>query len=222
MTIDQAYQFIAYVSNKIQDGSIKPADFNMLAPIAQISVINDLLGNEKQYRPHDPTPAYGYGITDKIRTLIRPLIVKPTATAVAAGKIAYPAALLYLDAAISTTDGYPITEASSDEIAVLNVSLIKPPSSRFPKYVMYSDGLYIYPTSITNVSISYVRRPAVPVWAYTTVNEAPVYNSVGSQDFELSELVHMRICAKILQNVGINLSDERLSQYAMAMEASGQ
>jgi len=161
-----------FVANKSQQGNITPAQFNMLAPIMQLSVINDMLGVEQKYQAHDPVPNVGFGITQKVREELRLLLVKPTTTAVTAGIAVYPPTALYLDAAITTSDGSILTEASSDEIAILNKSVIKPPTAAYPKFVCYNDGIYVYPSSIDSIKISYVKEPSDPVWNYTVVNDA--------------------------------------------------
>ena len=47
MTIDSALKFILYIINKEQRGSITPTEFNLLAPLAQLELISNLLGNEE-------------------------------------------------------------------------------------------------------------------------------------------------------------------------------
>lgn len=222
MDINRAYIFVQFCANKSQNGNITPDQFNALAPVMQISVISDLIGNEKEYKPHDPTPRYGYNINDKVRADLLEIMVSPTTTAVAAGIAPYPADLLYLDTSITTTNGVIMHEVTSDEVAILNNSQIKPPTVQYPFYVTYSDGIYVYPSSIASIKLSYVRKPIDPKWNYTIVNEVPVYSASGSQDFELNEMVHLRICSKILAAVGVNLSMADLTAYAVAMEASGQ
>jgi len=221
MTIDQAFQFINFCCNKNQSGNISPSQFNMLAPLMQISVINELLGIDQKYQPHSPVPNYGFGISQKVREELRPIMVKPTTTAVASGIAVYPPDCLYLNANITASDSSLITEATSDEIAILNKSVIKPPTATSPKFSVYSDGIYIFPSSITSIKLSYVRRPATPVWAYTITNDVPVYTSSGSQDFELAETSHLLICMKILQAVGVNLNLDQVTAYAMQKEAVG-
>ena len=98
MTIDQAKKFLDYVMNKKQNNYLSGDDFNFLAPIAQMSVLNDRLGNVKKYLPGAPVPPYGFSINQKSREELRPLMKKPTVTAVAAGVASYPADYLYYDA----------------------------------------------------------------------------------------------------------------------------
>lgn len=76
MTIDQAYQFCLFICNKEQRNSFTPAQFNLLAPIAQKEVISKLLGNEHQLNERG-VPMFAYKSNRKIDTLLQPLMVGP-------------------------------------------------------------------------------------------------------------------------------------------------
>ena len=220
MTIDQAYRFVQFVYNKAQNSYIKPDDFNVLAPIMQLSLINDRIGNVKKYKTGFPVSAVGFGLNQKTREELRPLLVKPTATTVTAGLAAFPTDYLYYDTV--TAGGYNVQEVQDDELAELNNSAIKPPSTRFPKMVIHSDGIHVYPNTITSINLSYLRRPVPPKWNYTIVNTEPVYSSSGSQDFETSDMTHYEICSKILQAVGLNLGKDDITQWAEMAENVGK
>lgn len=80
----------------------------------------------------------------------------------------------------------------------------------------------MYPTSIASISLSYLRKPATPEWAYTTVNDEPVYDAGNSQDFETGETTHLEICMRILSAVGVNLRMGDIVQYAEMAEQQGK
>lgn len=224
MTIDESYRFVNYVVNKEQQGEITADQFNLLAPIAQLSVINTRL--QPKYDDKG-TLIKGFGVTDKLREDFRPILKNPQTIVVSTGIAAYPADYLYMDA-MTTAAGRIITEATPDEIAVLNHSQIKFPSATYPKYVIEQNGFNIYPTSITSIKLAYLRKPLTPIRNYTLANDRSVYAVTGgvigggaSQDFELDVLVHLEICANILSAVGLNLSLDKVVGYAEAMKQMG-
>lgn len=221
MNIDAAYKFVQFVYNKNQSGNITPDNFNVLAPIAQMSVVNEILGNEQNYVPGKPVPRYGFGINQKIMEDLRPLIKIPTALTFASGVATYPVDSLYLFNLVETSSQKIITPTEYDEAVILNQSVIRPPIVGRAIYFVLGVNIYILPTSITATLVSYVREPLDPKWNYTIVNAAPVYSSSGSQDFELEKLLHLRIVTKILQAVGVNLSLPQVVQMAAAWEAQG-
>lgn len=213
--------------NKSQQGYITPDQFNNLAPICQMSLINDRIGNVKKYRPGYPVPAVGFGITQKSREELRPLLKPPTVTAAPSAIMPVPTDYLYYDTV--SIGGRQAQECTEDEILELNSSLIKPPTLLYPKFVMHSNGFNFYPTTITTVNLSYLRKPVTPVWNYTLVNDTPVYAATGgivgdgiSHDFEVSETAHFEICAKILQAVGLNLSLGEIVQWSEMAEQQGK
>lgn len=220
MTIDEAIRLTRFVLNKDQNGYMSGDQFNLLAPLAQLSVMNDRIGNVKKYQVSHPVPPQGFNNSQKAREELMPLLVKPTTTAVSTGVAAYPEDYIYYDSI--TVNGRLAKEATNDEIAELNNSLIMPPSTRFPKFVMNSDGFYIYPNTISSIKLSYLRKPATPVWAYTISNNEEVYDAGNSQDFELAETTHLEIVMVILQMSGVNLNMLQVTQFAQAMEAQGK
>lgn len=227
MTIDESYRFTQFVFNKKQNGYIPPVDWNNLAPIMQLSLINDRLGNVKRYRPGDPVPPWGFGLTQKTREELRSISVKPTAVSVSSGLAVIPDDYLYYDTV--TAGGKNVIEVTEDEITELNNNSIIPPTTQFPYMVIHSDGIHVYPSSISSINLSYIRQPATPIWNYTIVNDEPVYAVTGgvvgdgnSQDFEVSVGAQLEICCLILQAVGVSLNLQEVLQFASMWEQQGK
>lgn len=222
MNINSAYKLVDLILNKSQQGNITPDQFNLAAEVAQMSVINQLLGNEQEYQPGVPIPRYGFGLNQKIQEDLRVITKVPTALVFTSGVATYPTDSLYLFDLAETTGGNEIRPCEIDEARILNQSQIKPPISGKAVYYVLGANIYVLPTSIVNTLVTYVRIPATPLWNYTTVNNQPVYSASGSQDFELGPLTHFRIVCKILQYFGLNLSVEAVTQYGLSAEAQGQ
>lgn len=238
MTIDEAYVFCNTITNKgVQTGNLSPQQFNNLAPIAQLSVINELIGNEQEYQvmsssraggPAHPVSRYGLGINQKNLEELRPIITIPTALVLSGGVGIYPTDSLYLFDLAETSSGKEIYPCEVDEARILAQSVIKPPIVGRASYYVLGPSIYVLPASITNSLITYVKKPADPLWNYVFTTGVPTYVASGgligsgnSQDFLLSPLVHLRICSKILQAIGINLSMEQVVAYSAAVEAQG-
>jgi hypothetical protein len=217
MNIDEAFRFVNFIISKETNGSITADNFNLNCPIAQLSVINQRLSPKYDEKG---MLIKGFGVDDKIREDFKPILKDPQTISVAAGVASYPDDYLYLDS-ITTTTGLPITEATPDEIAILNQSQIKPPTVLYPKYVLHQNGFNIYPTSLTNIKLAYLRKPETPIRNFTNVNDRSVYNSSGSQDFELGVLTHLEICLVILQYAGVNLNLDKVVGYSVAMQQAG-
>jgi hypothetical protein len=222
MTINDVFVLCQTIFNKSQNGNITPNQFNNAAPICQISVINELLGNEQEYSPGKPVPRYGFDLNQKIHELLQPIIQVASPALSNVGVAAYPTGCLYIDA-IRDTNGSLIYPTEYDEAMILIKSLIRPPRTGHAIYYVFGNNIYVFPyIPFTNViNINFIGTPTPPFWNYTETNNVPVYNPTGSQDFQLSPLAHLRICAKILQFFGLNLSVEEVTQYGMVLEREG-
>lgn len=221
MDINEAYILIQTIFNKTQNGNITPTQFNNAAPICQMSVINELLGNEQEYSPGHPIPRYGYGLDQKIIEILRPLTNSLTNQPIVSGSVPYPDGSLYIDSITENATGKIIYPAQYDESHIVQSSLIRPPVSGHGVYTIYGSVISIYPSSINSVNIQFILTPDDPIWNFTITSGVPVYNSSGSHDFELSPLAHLRIVAKILQFFGINLGLSDVTRYALQLEQSG-
>jgi len=81
------------------------------------------------------------------------------------------------------------------------------PTLRFVKYQQISSGLMFAPANVGTVYIDYFATLTAPVWNYSVVNGAQVYNPIGSVDFEWDGFNTNRIMSVFLSMVGINLKD---------------
>ncbi len=219
MTIDQAYQFVMYVCNKEQRGNITPDQFNMLAPIMQLSVINDRIGNIKKYKPHDPIPPFGGEMNRKIREELRKItLIDTSPTKIGPEAFNYPSNCLYVFSVTDRITNVLCREVTRDEEFILINSVIKPPSVTYPLWNMRETYIGVRPSTVSP-AIEYIKKPTDPKWNYT--GNPPVYNPTGSVDFAISDLCHLEICMKILAAVGVNLDADKVLAYAAMEENTG-
>jgi hypothetical protein len=101
-----------------------------------------------------------------------------------------------------------------------------------PMYIEYpvSDGnlrikIYPYPHSnpdYDSVTVSYIRKPAKPIWGYVVVNDKPLWNSSTSTHFELHASEESELVYRILTYVGIAIEKPGLVQSAVGLEGAKQ
>ena len=70
------------------------------------------------------------------------------------------------------------------------------------------------------LQIFYIRKPLKPNWAYSVVNDIPLYNSTNSQDFEIHGSDESELVYRILAFAGINLQKPVITQVAASLEAA--
>jgi hypothetical protein len=213
MTIDEAKKFIEGQSRLNQLGNINPAQFNIYAKRAQLEILNDLVGNIEEYQPGRPVPRKSFEVTSIISDDLANLIAA-SEFPMTAGIAPKPSNYMYLippmEASVSVPASLswtPVIFTTHGEKSMRLNSQINYPESDNPIGVNYNTFFQVYPDDMPRGRITYIRKPVDPEWGYTTVNSAPVYNSGTSQDFELPEAMHMRICQKVLEYYGISLRD---------------
>jgi hypothetical protein len=104
-----------------------------------------------------------------------------------------------------------------NELLELNLSTLSKPSTNYPVYTYKNYLINVSPSSITsNISVTYLRRPSNPLWAFTT--SAPyyqyIYNTAGSINFELHPSEQTTLITKILLYSGIIINDPQVIQIA--------
>lgn len=235
MTIDEAKKYIEAQARKNQVGNVTPVQLNIYFKRAQLEVINDLFGNIEQYQPGRPVPLKTFEMTSVISDDLSPLIQSFDATQLISGRANKPTDYLYfinLEADYYTNptdcdsdDAYQsfvqvdfVTH--SEKSGRLN-SQINYPSPLYPIAVNYGGFFQIYPDTTQKVRLTYLRKPLDPLWSYTYTNNNPVQNTGASQDFELPETVHNKICEKVLEYYGISTRDNELISIAEQKIKSG-
>lgn len=221
MTIDEVYRLCQYVANKTQSGNtFKPAQFNLIAKVAQLEFISKRLGNIKTL--DNGVPPFGYKSTRKVDVDLRPLVYGPVSIPInTSGNFNYPDGFIWPDA-FHRTDFTPITEVESDEYPHVKHSTFESPTSDYPVLIFRNPYGFIDPYNIGNFSMSYVKTPPDPIWGYSESSGVAVYNPAASQDFTVNPYTnaHLEIVLIMLQKVGINLDLPTLTQYAAAKEGS--
>jgi len=104
-----------------------------------------------------------------------------------------------------------------NELLELGLSTLTKPSTDYPVYTYKNYLINVSPSSITsNISVTYLRKPSNPLWAFTTT--APyyqyVYNTNASINFELHPSEQTMLITKILLYSGIIINDPQVIQIA--------
>jgi hypothetical protein len=233
MNINEAYRFVQFISNKNQRGNIKPDDFNLAAQRAQMDLFMQRYGNPTQYQYGSPKARVQWQDSRKVTDDLKEFLVEKQFI-LNEGKVSYPSDYSHLSSARGSfiengenCGDSPIIDATNvdlvndNELAYRLSSFIDSPSHRYPVLAFYDKYMQVYPKDMQTITLTYLRRPQSPLWAYTITNNNPVYNPTLSINFEMPEDTHNEICYRILSYLGINLRDGELSQYAEKMKQTG-
>jgi hypothetical protein len=231
MTIDESYNFVNFICNKEQQGQITPQNYNVIAPIAQMSVINKRLDGIRNPKAFRLAPDIHQRLTEDLRTIFTSVDTTPGG-GTRVNNVTYPADALYIHSVNTNIDPSSINElriVTIDEYTKLERNQVKAASLEYPLAIINGDVINIRPIeTFISIKTYYYKKPPNPVWNYTEVNDRAVYAESGgiigdgnSVDFTLNELLHLEICTKILQMAGCNLNLDRVLDYAMTEEAKG-
>ena len=242
MDINSFQKFIFFIARKATNGNNPtPEQFNLAVQRGFMQWVFKLYGNHNEYQIGNPIPRIAWqssqAITDRLRFLLekREFLIPNT------GKLMIPDGTTvkdvntaicpkYLHASsfrttyITQTGGVlnsmevPIVEMNDNEIGNVLSSTINTPTNRYPKLAFYNDYVQLYPKTIGRITFSYLRVPAAPKWAYTTVNNRPVFDATNSVDIESPDETHNEIAAMTLSYLGISIKDAEIVQYAQQMK----
>tara|TARA_R100001510_G_C7624430_1_gene184594 strand:- start:199 stop:1254 length:1056 start_codon:yes stop_codon:yes gene_type:complete len=141
-----------------------------------------------------------------------------------------PPADLHRIGTVIYKDEKEIERIERNDLLQVNMSNLTKPTTTYPVYLYEQasqnvDGvntgqshIYVYPTTITSasdISISYIRKPANVVWGFTvgTLGQY-VYNTANSTQFELLNTEQNEVILRILAYAGVVIKDPQIIQAA--------
>lgn len=223
MTVNEVYEIVLYAIRKNGgQGDLSPDEFNLLAPQAERSFLDYLLGEFQQYQIGRPTPRVQYGNNAETRQRLIPIIYKYNLPIDSTGFSPYPGNYEQADAMWSLYGFNRIRYAQQDQLWSYYNSRIEP-YRRFPFYLIEDLGFRVFPNEIGTTTLSYVRTPNFMHWGYTIDgNGLPEYDPTTSQNSEFYDVDMLEIIARILRLTGVNLELNVVSQYATEIKQTGQ
>ncbi len=231
VNINTVYEAVLLLSNRNQGGGIITADdFNRYANMVNKGMMNE------DFEIFQKTQK----LTDRIKSFIK----KKQLYSPQSGQVAYPKDYFYFIAARTyKNDNYiklktecetagtnpdytklptiSIKPIDNDKLGILNQSEVYQPSVQFPYLLFYNDYLQIYPIDLGVIILDYLEKPQDVLWAYTEVNELPVYNPATSINFQWDETVTNQIIMEICRYAGINTREFEVSKAVNELSALG-
>lgn len=207
MNINEAFEFLNFISNKNQSGKVSPSEFNQMAERAQWEYF------QKDYTLWETTQE----ITDALSVFQVSLATSIPAT----GVLTYPSDYVHLTSmrhyfVKDNNQGIevPVREVDNDEFGDVLQSEIVQPTLRYPIMSAFSTYMRFEPKNLGQLMFDYFRMPISPVWAYTTVNNRAVYDAANSINWELPDDSHNTLIFMMCSYSGINLRESELVNYS--------
>ena len=226
ISVDTVYQKVLALANKEQRGYITPQEFNLFADQAQMDILEQYFYDINQWSRQHGNDAEYSDMLSLIQEKLSELEVRLIGETFSSGIYDHRSISdLYKLGSIHTThpsnsQKIEIEQVNNNEWYYMQSAPLTRPTLARPVYVNRQDGLNIYPDTIINIDISYIKQPAKVEWAYVVVNDKALYNDFESVDFELHAAEESELVYKILMLSGIAIKKPELTTIAAQVEGS--
>jgi hypothetical protein len=212
VNLNEAFEYLQFWINKKTGSWYTIPELELLTDRGQMSYYSDL----------KPQYAKSQLVKEILSPFKREYQFTPSNTV--SGYIVIPSNSNYLDLLdiqieflISSTTVYAgVAIVNEDERAIRLNSQIDPVTATSPiAEIIVPRYIKMWPQTGYTGTITYLRRPAKPVFGYSLVSErVVVYNSATSTELEWRETEQNAVLLKCLSSAGINLSDEEIQNYS--------
>lgn len=117
-----------------------------------------------------------------------------------------------------TVKTYPVREVGADEFAQSDVSQLNIPTKKHAVATYYNQVLHVLPKDLGRVELIYYKQAENPYWAYTLLNNEPVYDAANSVNIPLSPQDNNDLAFMFCQYLGLAIKDEFIEQFAQQEE----
>jgi len=214
LTLQDSFNFLNFFINKATGSWYTIPELELVCDRGQMTYYND-------QKPK-------YATSQLVKEILSPFrnTYSFTPSNTVSGYVVIPSNVNYLDLldiqiefAISARTVYSGVEiVAEDERANRLNSQIDPVTITSPiAEIVAPRFIRMYPTAAPGYTgvITYLRRPAKPVFAYTVISgRVIVFDEANSTNLEWRETEQNAVLLKALSTLGINLSDQEVVQYA--------
>lgn len=218
MNIAEAFDFLDFWINKKQNAFLTVAEKELLIDRGQMAYYSDIKAK--------------YATSNLIKEILAPFraTYNFTPSNTVSGYIVVPSDSNYLDLLdiqievdiSSRTIYYGVKMVNEDERANMLNSQLDPVTVTSPIGEITAPRYFrLYPTAGYTGTVTYFRRPIAPVFGYNVISgRVIVYDSATSTQLEWRETEIIPILLKSLTSIGINLSDQEVSNFAQIKSES--
>lgn len=206
-------------------GQLPVNKFNALLNMAQRQAYKNKIGNPEEYQYGRPLPRTGgVQVTQKISDDLAPFQTDPIPLTKTGLFFQFPSGTSYMlsvDYINTSGEVKPVERVNRDEVGVLLKNSVVTPTFDNPIYEQFNKKFKVYPASINKVSSVFYNSPPDAIWAYTIINDAPVYDSTKSVDLLWDDEMFNELISNLLSLIGMSLKDGMAVQYAETAQNKG-
>jgi len=217
VNIDTVYQKVLAIANKEQRGYITPQQFNLFADKAQKEIIDQYFYDINQFgRLHGNNTEY----SDMLELLDEKLSALKSSSTETVTSGSFELNNVYRIGSIIYNSDIEVEPINYNEHKLRNLSPLTKPTFKRPVYINQNNKINIYPNTISEVFLSYIKVPNKPTWGHVVVGDKPLYNSNTSINFELHPIEESELVYRILILSGVAIEKPGLTQVAAGLETA--
>jgi len=173
VNVNSVYTKVLAILNKEQRGIMTPSEFNRIAPIVELSIVDKTFYELNKALNYKARGAVSQGVADttsKIQEKIDSLFNESSIT-FTSGAATLPENVYKIINVLSSDRLTTYEEIKRHEISYLLSSPLTAPTSKFPCYYQGPAGSDVYtlptPQNGSSVLVNYVKKPSGARWGYT-------------------------------------------------------
>ncbi len=214
ISVDQVYKTVQRILNKEQRGYFPPNEFNFFADLANTEVFENYFYELNQYmaQPAVDEDEEKYGVISELLT--EKIHMFEQETSVSSGQVNFSDIEDFYRFGDINGAAYDLEEVDEKEFKKIFRSPLT--SSRGGNGIFYRNLNGLFTNS--SATLTYVRKPVTPNWAYTTMAGKPLYDGATSVDFELHPSDLPDVVVKIAGYAGVAIKAPDVAQAVTAKE----
>ena len=214
VNVNTVYRTVLLILNKEQRGYMTPDEFNKVAAQVQIEIFNEYFDDLNQLLRSTQTD---FNYADRISLLDEKLSIfkSETTLSISAGLFNIPSTIREIGSV--AYNGSEIQRLQKNDFYNINKSNLTKPSEKYPVYLYENNSIKIYPSTITSVSVNFIRQITDPIWAFEALpstNYRYDYLPGSSTQFELHISEQANIITRILMYSGVIIKSPDIVQMA--------
>lgn len=210
VSIDQVHSLCYFIAAKQKQAFPSPAEFNEYCQLANVDLFNYY--NDERTKE---LVRVKQGESIYVPPVLANFVQYNVQLSAVGNVVNSPSDYIY-DLQMTAASGALFKKADYDKVQNYLNSSIDTPTVANPIYVELADTFVIYPT-LPQVTLTYLAFPQTVYWNYTLVQGRPVYNPLGSVDFQYDDTELFRLTMRVLKYMSISIRDGELEQYANEM-----
>ena len=214
MTLEEAVDLIRFiVADKMPGKKLRVEELNSILKVVDYDLFQEIYGL--------PGMQKGWEMDEQTGMAILPFKTSAT-VALTSGSGTLPTDFFHWGRCSYTSgsDEIPIDLVTTAEAEQRRFNSVTEPTARHPiAEIKNSTTIQVYPTTITSITLSYLKRPTPASYVIKNENGIDVYDSTNSVQFAWSADKHISLIRLILKYLGLSVNDSFIVQYSEQKQA---